>query len=448
MQELNINPNEVVTPNKVEVRTPEELKKRQDLISGLKDKLKSTGQTSSNITNTPKKKFNSRSCLLVFFGILTIFLIGTTLFFAVKYFSEKGDDNGNGQTEETTSTTSTEDGENGEVEKPDLKNGRIAYIDASSNLNLVDPYGENTGSIPITLDAGLSIYRLYFINKEEIAFTACNQEKTACSLFSIDIEEKKQNKMGDYNGFLIDIDWINKNNFVYAINTPTGIELMENKGSLTESIARLDFVYVSRDPFIEDYNEIILSPNDEQVLFVSTSSGNGFNFTTYVYNLERELLDTIENSTMSVWKDDSSIIYRYYSNKNNGPLYIREIEDKKSSELVKSPDSSYNPQIKGRYMIYWEFRGDGTPYIYDFLNETHLELYDEGAYPVWIGPKNVLIAKTRNCEVDECKSRSTMEQLTDLFFESILLVDTNSLKMQETAIDPQIFSKVYALYWE
>ena len=139
---------------------------------------------------------------------------------------------------------------------------------------------------------------------------------------------------------------------------------------------------------------------------------------------------------MPVWINDNTIIYRKYSNDEQGYLYAKEI-DKDETKLDNVFKNSYNPKFNDGQIIYWESKSEGVIHKFNYESEEDSLVKSNYVYPEYISKNEILAVSTYECK-EEC-NESNYDKKIELYLDEVVRIDLEENEMYDLTISPEVF---------
>lgn len=372
----------------------------------------------TNTTPNSKSGVNPLTVFLIFLTGVFATLAGVFIYLYMK-------DNTNNQ--ESAGKTSQE--ENGEVKGettieqanvPQSMQNKIYYTDENNIYR-----AEKDGSKIIKLTEYTEndkLSQLQIINESYLGYIKCNQ---TCDIAKLDIQTRTPSSVKSFDNLNVPLQlaWQSETEYALAIKSvPTSkLQIFYINDETSTKLDEIPLPLEERTYFLEDSKRLSFSPQGDKFLHIYTSSKYGLNFNTNIYSTDGEKIATIENSTMPVWNDNNSIIYRHYSNQNSGFLYNFDIEKNQGLKINSSLTHSYHPSATGNNIVYWEASSMGNVYLNKFTQNEKLS--ENMAFPIWLNNSEVVVAQTRPCESYECKEQGSLHYETQFVIEKYYLLN-------------------------
>lgn len=437
MQEFTLpsNQTEQETPQQ-----PENTTQRMNIPQQLQNMATAAPQN-QGMQQPASSTGTSINCRLVFAIMIFVMIIILGIIFGFLYFRSDEDGDVLGTVEEIAEDT---DSSSDSVPAPLIN--KIIYHNGY-NIFISDKDGSNPKQLTsYKVTIGSMIYEVELINNYLLGFIRCSveDENYLCSIVTYDLIKEEEEKLKDIPSEIQieNLTWVNLDRFAYTSlskeNRLLGINLIDK--NIPKIITGFKIPDIKRDDFIEDDNKLVFSPDGSKLLYINTNSQTGFDFTTYIYDLNNSEVHTIYDATKPTWKDNQTIIYRKYSNSEAGPLYQYHLGNKQSEKLVNMLSASYDPNVLGKNLVFWEASSRGKSYLYDLYMKKQVKIADESAYPIWLSNSEIIIAKTRKCEVNECTEQGKEEYESQLKITGYALFnletsETIDIKLSENDIE-------------
>jgi len=419
MQEFTIQSDDPQSvPNQLQSTSPSGLNQQNTQYN-------SNPLENSTYTTDDKSKF----LVIVLVSTLTVLLF-TVVFVSYLHFSnesaqiaETANDNILGaETEETT--------DDNIANVPDKFEDLFYYTDDSNiyEYNLKNKESTQLTNFPKSITS--EIIHMQLIDEKYLGFVNCDIAITrnACKLFIHNLQTDKSEVIDEIKSNIDNISWIDNKKYIFSQYNPVNQNIEVNLIDENESkkLATIPGSISDRDKFIEDSKAMSLSPNKEKVLYINTFSNNGFNFKIYIISLEGKITDQIEDATQPRWIDNKNIIFRKYSNKRAGHLYIYNLGNKKMQKLGSNIEASYNVSVINPYISFWEPSEFSNLYIYNKQDDKLLMKEEKAAYPAWISNDKIIYGKVRKCEENECRKIGTIQYESQLIVEKYIVKNIHS----------------------
>lgn len=371
-----------------------------------------------------------RNCFNVVITLLSIGLVAIAIVWG--YLRFKSSNEGSDDSEVQGLRMERESPEEGMISRqapPSVKDK--TFFTDMYNIYVSDKDGSNKVRLTEYQD-GTFLKDLKLINETTLGFYRCEGSlgDFGCKILTVNITTKEVTTVRevDPNALLVQTDWINEDGYVYSAQYHNQSRLVGIyvKNELETQIFEHEFRRGDRDDFIEDDSQIRFSPKGDKIYQIYTKGGQGFDFTVYVFDLRGNGLDEIENATYPAWVDNDTVVYRRYSNKTSGYLYLRDLKSNKSARVERSSMAAYGPEVSGGRMFYWEASGLGSTYVYDFARGEGSLLYENSAYPKVLSDEEILIALTRSCRDEECEDYGTREYETQFVVDMFVVLNLTS----------------------
>jgi len=396
-----------------------------------------TQQQDSGIPYDNSQPFNvrdaaddkSRLLVIILISTLTVLLF-TIVFVSYLHFSnetaliaENPDDNILG--------AETNDNEVAMIVNiPDEFKDTFFYTDTYNIFSYQIDKEQSTQITDLSKDITSRIHSFQLINEDYIGFMICDLEAVgnSCKVFIHNLKSNNSELIDEINGDIDNIVWIDEASYLVSEYNPVKntIEINLLRKDEPRMIAQIPGSNISREWFIEDSSILEASPDKSSFLYINTSSNNGFNFNVYIYNLEGELLGSIEDATQPSWIDDENIAFRQYSNKKAGYIYIFNLDTKQTSKLDNSVEAAYDPKSAGQLVAFWEKSSIASTYIYDVDKKNFTLIEEKTAFPVWLSNDEVILSRIRECNENECKEQYSIEYETQFTVESYIVKNVHS----------------------
>jgi hypothetical protein len=356
-------------------------------------KLPSTQPSKLKISSKvdPGKKLTSRGInkTVLIVSFLAAFFFCVAAIFAYLYFFNEVEPVVQEETESRETDTPT----------VNLLEDKLIYTDGF-NIFLSDKTGGEVEMLTDYKEDG-EIFEVELIDGANLGFARCLKGNSGCSILTFDIAKKQaeQLRVLEADSRVRQLSWRDEQSFAYTTENQEMRKLIfvYVDGSEEQTFSTLNFSQGSRDAFVEDDAQIHFSPKGDKLYFINTKTLNGFNFSITVYDLEGNVISTIEDATDPTWIDNDSIIYRSYSNESQGYLHIFNLDDEESMRLTKSKEASYSPKVSGDKLLAWEAKGLGTGYMLGLESAEIKEFSANTAFPIWLSEDEVILAVTKKC---------------------------------------------------
>jgi len=403
----NSNPNDI----KKDSNLPQEKEQILDLLR----KTSNGGGTPSQSEFKPTDK--KRGGINIFLFFTTIIFLATTIALAYLYYTEKN------QKKIISNNDPVE--ENGDVQGVEIEEYGIVYL---KNNKIYSLNSEGSDLIYSTTENS-KINKIFPKDNLSIIFTECIDSK--CSINELTISTKNFKNIFDTEGKVDEVEFVEKDKYLFSVLTENSIIINKFESDKISELKILDFPEVEREKFVEDFSDIKISPDKKSFIFVKTNSDSGFNFTSYVLDLNGEVIDEIFDATMPEWIDKNTIVFRKYSNSEAGYLYTRDITKKETELLSSTSVSAYSPIFFDNNIYYWTTEDTGILYQYNLTNKKSEELL-AGSYPMINKLGNLITFSLSNC--DKCVGTDNFN-ITDYEIKGLKIYDFSSKKIEEIKLE-------------
>ncbi|MDD3648171.1 MAG: hypothetical protein PHS44_06785 [Candidatus Dojkabacteria bacterium] len=363
----------------------------------------------------PKKKEGKVNCLVTILVILNVVSFAIAGVFAYLYFTDSNLMTPNRNSSESSATSQST------TTTTQQTPAKMYYTD---KYNIFE--SEATGKNPAQLtqyntEERGELRELELIDDSFLGFVRCltAQDSVNCVILSLNPQTKEVKTVNeiDDNKFLENISWQDKDRYVYSIVDGTNLSINYFNGSTSQELKTIALPEGSRGKFIEDDARLRFSPEKDKFLSIYTTARTGFDFTIDVIDLEGDLIAKIKNATNPVWIDNDHIVYRKYSNNEAGYLYNYDLETQLAIRVEKSTSAAYSPKVFGNKMVFWDATGLGKTNLLDFDKNELTAVSENSAYIIWLSDKEVIFAKTRACQTNECDDPESLDYINQFVTE-------------------------------
>lgn len=235
-----------------------------------------------------------------------------------------------------------------------------------------------------------------------------------------EITKRKKFATGEEFSGVIGFATATKFAYTYQTDENKWFLSLYDDGSVKDLEETTVLVAYGRGGVVEDSYEIIFSPDQKYLLYISTSNpaGGDEDFNIYVYNLEEGKKDIIKNATQPQWLDNDLIVYRkfIYDDENHirrkgDGLYVYNTKTGTSEKIRGVADSARTPNVlHGTKKIVYRVNPDFDPdvwlrpdleiWLLDYESGENRKILDSAAFPTWLNENNIAFTILEEC--DDC----------------------------------------------
>ncbi|MBU0975266.1 MAG: hypothetical protein ABIE03_06070 [Patescibacteria group bacterium] len=384
----------------------------------------------------PKKKGSNINCFVTILVILNIVSIAAAGVFAYLYFTR----NNSVPKDEALPQDSEE-----KQEKETVDTATVQKIYFTDGYNVFQ--GDSDGSDQTQLtqysveDKG-ELLELELIGSDNIGFARCitDQNNLDCEIFLLDIQTKEVKTVNqlDISDYLYSLTWRDQDRYAYCTSDGANLQIIYFNGTSSVDLKTIALPEGERAEFIEDDTQLKFSPDKERIYLIDTRARSGFDFTIDILDLEGNLLAKIKDATNPSWLDNDRIIYRKYSNEDAGYLYTYDLTTQQSTKIEKSTNAAYAPKIQGSAVVFWDASGLGKTYLLDISKNELTTISEDSAYILWLSDKEVIFAKTRLCQANECQTPNSQDYFSQFVADKYFIYNTETKTEIEIAISKDV----------